>query len=110
MQTDVFVLYHHPPGLETIGDVEVLVEMRRGRLQPRPQIGFLAVLGKGDAVHRADVDAGIALDAQGWGEYRLDVAVQAAPRFAERQPDVISEFDFGADVFKRDHLVAMRHL
>ena len=27
------------------------------------QIGFLAVLGKGDAVHRADIDAGVALDA-----------------------------------------------
>src|SRR5471032_1810749 len=46
MQADVFVLHHHPSGL-----------------QPHPQIGLLAVLGKGDAVHRADIDAGIECDA-----------------------------------------------
>ena len=44
MQADVFVLHHDPPGLEAVGDIEVLVEMRRGRLQPLTQIGFLAIL------------------------------------------------------------------
>ena len=106
VQADVFVLDHHPPGLEPVGDVEVLVEMRRGRLQPLAQVGFVAVLGKADAIHRADIDAGVALDAQGCGEYRLDVAVQAALGLAERELDVIAEFDFGADidVYKRQVL------
>src|SRR5216683_32770 len=110
MQADVFVLYHHPPGLEAVGDIKVLVEMRRGRLQPQPQVGFLAVLRKGNAIHRADIDAGVTFDAQRCGEYGLDVAVQAALGLAERQLDVIAQFDFGADVLERDDLVAMRHL
>ncbi len=29
---------------------------------------------------------------------------------AERELDVIAEFDLGADILQRDHLVAMRHL
>ena len=44
MQADVFVLDHDAAGLEAVGDIEVLVRMRRGRLQPRPQILFLAIL------------------------------------------------------------------
>ena len=44
MQADVFVLHHDAAGLEAVGDIEVLVGMRRGRLQPLPQIGLLAVL------------------------------------------------------------------
>ena len=80
MQADVLVLDHHAPGLQVAGDVEVLVRMRRGRLQALAQIGFLAILGEGDAVHRADVDAGVALDAERGREHGLDVAVQAALR------------------------------
>ncbi len=110
MQADVLVLHHHPPGLEAVGDVERLFEMRGGRFQPLPQVGFLAVLRKRDAIHRADVDAGIAFDAQGCGEHGLDIAVQAALRLAERELYVVAELDFGADVLQRDHLVAVRHL
>jgi len=51
------------PVFRPVGDVEVLVEMRhRGRLEPLPQVLLFAVVGEGDAVHRADVDAGVALD------------------------------------------------
>ena len=64
MQAHVLVLDHDAAGLEAVGDVEVLGEVVRRRLQPRAQVGFLAVRGEGDAVHRADVDAGVALDAQ----------------------------------------------
>ena len=48
------------------------------RVRRRAQVGFLAVRREADAVHRADVDAGIALDAQLGREHRLHVAVQAA--------------------------------
>lgn len=110
MQADVLVLDHHAPGLEVAGDVKVLVRMRRGRLQALAQVAFLAVCREGDAVHRADVGAGIALDAERGREHGLHVAVQAAMRFAERELDVVAELDLGADVLQRDHLVAMRHL
>src|SRR5258708_26910365 len=110
MQADVLILYHHPAGLEPVGDIERLVVMRRGRLQPRPQILFLAILGKADAIHRADVDAGIAFDTGGRGKYGLDIAIQAALGFAECELDVIAEFDLGADVPEPDHFFAVRHL
>ena len=84
MQADILVLHHHPPGLQVRGDVEVLVRMRGGRLQALAQIAFLAVGGEGDAIHRADVGAGVALDAERGREHGLHVAVQAAMRFAER--------------------------
>ena len=110
MQADVFVLHHHPPGLQAVGDIERLIRMGGGRLEPLPQILFLAILRERDAVHRTDVDAGVAFDAERRGEHRLHVAVQAALRLAERELEVIAEFDLGPDILQRDHLVAMRHL
>ena len=80
-----------------------------GALQPRAQVGFLAVRGEGDAVHRADVDAGVALDAQLAGEDRLHVAIEAAVGLLQRQFEVIAELDLGLDVAQRHHLFAMRH-
>ncbi len=82
--------------------------MRR-RLQPRAQLGFLAVLREGDAVHRADIDAGVALDAELPGEHGLHVAVQAALRLLEGELVVVAELDLGADVLQRDDVVARRH-
>ena len=48
------------------------------RLEPRAQLGFGAVRRDGEAVDGADVDAGIAFDAELRGEHRLHVAVEAA--------------------------------
>src|SRR5579872_4928580 len=56
VQADVLVLHHHPPGGQRAGDVEVLGRVRRRRVEPRAQVGLVAVFGEGDAVHRADVD------------------------------------------------------
>ena len=64
VQADVLVLDHHAAGLQRAADVQVLRQVRRRRLQARAQVGLVAVGGEGDAVHRADVDAGVALDAQ----------------------------------------------
>ena len=60
------------------GYVQGLSDILRGRLEPRAQIGFFAVVRDGEAIDRADVDAGVALDAQLGFEHRLHVAVEAA--------------------------------
>jgi hypothetical protein len=83
VQADVLVLHHDATGRQVPRDVERLVEIRAPALSGgAAQIGLLAVLGEGDAVGGADVDAGVALDAGGFGEHRLHVAVQAALRLA----------------------------
>ena len=97
------------PVLRLSGDVEVLGEILRRRLQPLPQLGFLAVRGEGDAVHRADVDAGVAFDAELAGEHGLHIAVEAALGLFQRQFEVIAELDLGLDVAQRHDLLAMRH-
>src|SRR4051812_19629674 len=68
VQAGVFVLHHHAHGLQRARDVEVLRRVLRRGAQPRAQVGLVAVLRERDAVHRADVDAGVALDAQAVGE------------------------------------------
>ena len=87
-------------GLEVSRHVEVLREIDRRRLQARAQVGLLAVGGERDAVHRADVDARVALDAQLVGEHRLHVAVEAALRLGERELEVEAELDFDLDVLR----------
>src|SRR5580700_6493096 len=110
MQAHVLILHHDAAGFQVVADIEVLGVVLGRRLQPGAQIGFFAVGGKGDAVHRADVDAGIALDAELAGEDGLDVAIEAALGFLERQFEVIAELDLGLDVAQRHHFLAMRHL
>ena len=44
--------------------VQGLSDVHRRRLEARAQLGLLAVRRDGEALHRADVDAGVALDAQ----------------------------------------------
>src|SRR5690606_1176921 len=85
VQAHVLVLHHHALGLERLGDVEILVRVEGGRGEPGAQDILLGIRREGDAVHRADVHAGVALDALRAGEDRLDVAVEAAPRLGERE-------------------------
>src|SRR5882672_722015 len=105
VQAHVLVLRHDPAGLERARDVEVLGGIPRRCGKARAQVRLLAVLGERDAVHRADVDAGVALDAQPVGEHRLHVAVQAALRFLESGQRIEAELDFDLDVLQRDGLV-----
>src|ERR1700742_4019823 len=77
MDTQVFVLDHDPTGLrEACGNHQGLCQVFGGSLEPRTQIGLLAVLSDGEAIHRADVDTGVALDTQLCAEHRLHIAVQ----------------------------------
>ena len=102
VQADVLVLRHHPAGRERAGDIEVLREVDRRRAQPRAQVGLVAIAREGDAVHRADVDAGVAFDAQLVAEHRLHVAVEAAPRLGECQLRIESQLDLDTDALQRD--------
>ena len=61
MQADVLVLDHDPTGRQAAGHQEVLVEVEGRGHQALPQVRLLAIVGEGDAVDRADVDAGVAL-------------------------------------------------
>src|SRR6202140_4830988 len=58
VNAEILVLDHHPPGLwQRRGHVQRLVEVLRGGHQPGAEIGLVTVLGDGQALHRADVDA-----------------------------------------------------
>ena len=105
MQADILVLDHDAPGLQRVADIEVLLEIERRGAEPAAQVRLLAVLGEGDAVHRADVDAGVALDAQLAGEDRLNVAIEAALGFEIGELVVIAELDLGPDVLQRDRQI-----
>src|SRR5213594_421321 len=105
VQAHVLVLRHDPAGREGARDVEVLGGIPRRRGEAGAQLGFLAVLGESDAIHGADVHAGVALDAQLVGEHRLHVAVQAPLRFLEAGHRIEAELDLDLDVLQRDRLV-----
>ncbi len=102
VQAHVLVLHHHPAGLERARHVKILRAVVRGHAQPRPQLVLVAVPGEVDAVHRADVDAGVAFDAQAVGKDGLHVAVEAALRLGERELRVEAELDLDLDVLQRE--------
>src|SRR5262245_11705439 len=64
VQAQILILHHNAPGLEGIREVEVLGGCMGGwRHEAGPELFLLAVHREGDAVHWADIDAGVALDA-----------------------------------------------
>src|SRR5512139_784418 len=103
VQAHVLVLGHDAPGLEPRADVEVLRGVARRGAEPRAHLRLLAVGGEGDAVHGADVHAGVALDAQLRGEHGLHVAVEAALRLLPGELGVEAQLHLLADVLERDH-------
>src|SRR5580693_9748344 len=79
MHAQVFVLHHDAPGLrQARRDVERLRQVLGRRLEALAQLALRAVVGNGETVDRADVDACVAFDAQLRAEHRLHVAVEAA--------------------------------
>src|SRR6267142_2467535 len=101
VQADVLVLDHHALGLQRPGDVEVLRFILGRRGEASAQLLLLGVEDEADAVHRADVDAGVALDAEAIGEDGLHVAVQSALRFLPRRGDIEAELDLHLHVLDR---------
>src|SRR5580658_4785756 len=110
MQADVFVLGHDTAGLEQAGDIDVLREILRRRLQSLTQIDFLAIGREGDAIHRADVDAGVALDTELIGEDGLGIAIETALRLFEGELGIEPQLDLGADVAESQRQFLVRHL
>src|SRR5688572_7903212 len=82
VQAHVLVLRHDAQCLQRAGHVQILGEVRRRRDQARAQFFLGPVRHEADAVHRADVHARVALDAQLLAEHGLHVAVEAALRLA----------------------------
>ena len=110
VQADVLVLGHDAAGLDR----------HRRRTAPASRFSAGAISrvrrsasspfgGERDAVHRADVDACVALDAQLVGEHRLHVAIEAALRFRVRELRIEPQLDLRADVLQRDDRVLERH-
>src|SRR5450755_819527 len=83
VQANVLVLGHDAPGFEPVGDVEILRQIARWSIQSRSEVGLVAIRRERDAIHRTDVDARVALDAQLRRKYCLHIAVEAALRFGK---------------------------
>ena len=98
MQAHILVLRHDPPGAKPALHVDVLRGVESRGSQACAQLPLLAIARERDAVHGADVDAGVALDAQLRGEDRLHVAVEAALRLLPGELGVEAEL--------RKHLTA----
>src|SRR4051812_40974392 len=101
MDAHVLVLDHHAPGLrQGSRDVEVLGSVGRRHRQAGPQGVLVRVRRDGQAVDRADVDAGIALDAQLVAEHRLHIAVQATLDLAGGLLRIEAQLDFQAQLLE----------
>src|ERR1700687_5993407 len=99
MHTGVLVFDHDPPRLrQRRRDIQRLRAIGGWRRQAAAQLSLRAVLRDGETIDRANVDAGIALDAQLRRTYRLDIAVQAALNLESRLLGCKSEFHFDVDL------------
>ena len=111
VQAHVLVLDHDALRLRKVGgDVDVLRQVDGRRRQPRAQVDFVALRRNRQAVRRADVDAGVALDAQVRREVRLHVAVEAALHFARRLLSGEAEFDLDVQRLEARLEVGVHHL
>src|ERR1700686_1544509 len=98
---ETLVLDHDAPGLgQRRGYVQRLVEVPGGCHQSRAQIGLVTVLGDGQALHRADVDARVALDTERCREDGLNVAVETALHLARRLLGGEPHLHLGADALE----------
>src|ERR1700733_6482531 len=110
MQAEILVLHYHPPSLDRLRDVDLLGKVERGRDQRTAQLIFGRVGHERDAIDRAYVNAGVALDAQRSRKDGLHIAVETALRFAQSLLQVEPEFDLGLDVLERHRVLDMRNL
>ena len=109
MEANILVLHHHATRFHRRGHVQRLFEIGRRRHQSRSQIGFVTIDRERDAIHRTDIDACVAFDAELVRENSLHVAVEATLRFGISGAQIEAQLDFGANVLQRDDLVFERH-
>ena len=76
MKTKVLIFNHHTGGFERVGNIEVLsLWVQAGRQKALAKVRFFAIFRERNAVHRADIDAGVAFNTFWRVEYGLHVAV-----------------------------------
>ena len=110
VHADVLVLHHHAARvLERFADIERLRDVLRWRLEPRSQIGLLAVWRHGQAIDRADIDASVALDAELGVEHRLHIAIETALHLGGGLLGGEAELDLDVDVLEALLERDMRH-
>src|ERR1700722_7342619 len=110
MHTDVLVLDHDPRRLrQRCRDIQRLGMIGGRRRQAGAQLSLGPVLRDGEAIDRANVDKGIALDAQLLRKYRLDVAIQATLNLESRLFGRKPEFHFDVDLFEALDESHVRH-
>src|SRR6202140_5024316 len=101
VDAEILVLDHHAPGLgQRRGHVQGLVKVPGRRHQSHTEIGLVTVLGDGQALHRAYVDARVALDTERCREDGLDVAVEAALHLTRGLLGGESDLHLGADALE----------
>ena len=110
MQADILIFHHDAAGFQPVLDVERLRDILCWGGQPRAQFGLFAVRREGDAIHRADIDAGVTFDAELGLENGLHVAIQATLRFQHGLAPIKTEFNLDFDVLQRDGFVLVRDL
>src|SRR5947208_15095344 len=99
MYAEILILDHQPTGLrERRGRVNSLIQIVRRSRKPGPQIRFFITVARDRKTQqRAYVDAGVALDAQLFDEYRLDIAVETTLNLARGLFGVEPKFHFDVD-------------
>src|SRR5689334_1788222 len=110
MNAYILVFCHDSSGLrEIFRYVQGLSEVNGRRREPRAQILFLAIPRDGEALDRANVNAGIALDTAFGGKVRLDVAIEAARHFFGDLVRRETEFHFDGELVEAFFQIDMRH-
>src|SRR5678816_1204384 len=112
VQTDVLVLDHEAAGLlEWPRREQRLLGVQRGQLHVRAQLLLVSIRDDREAVHRADVNAGIALDAQRVGEMRLHVTVETALDFVSGLLSCEPQLDLSIETLEpRRQILSLIHI
>ena len=82
------------------GHIKVLRQIDGRRGQALTQVVFFSVSSDGEALHRTDVDAGVALDTFRRDEHGLHVAVETALYFARGLLGVKAHLDFDVELLE----------
>ena len=75
VKTDVFIFNHDTAGFEMSRHIEILLEICCGGHERWSHRTFFGIVGKANAVHRAYIHTGIALDAKLVRENGLHIAI-----------------------------------
>jgi len=110
MYAKIFIFNHHASGLrQATGYEEILFVVLGRSRQAGPQIEFVAILGDSEAVDRANIEAGITLNAKFGSKFSLDVAIQAALDFLDRLLNREAQFDFDVELLESLLEIDVRH-